>query len=639
MSLQAIREKTSGWVLYAIVIMICVPFAIFGLGKYAGNKSESVIATVNGKEIKNTYFKNVYGVNKQKVNFESDEEKLADKKRILTEVVIKGQAVRGWIENNNFVVSSNLAMYSLKKSPYYTDKNGDFDPDLLDSRIKLADSTYAQFLAGEANRIKLTFPIQNGLNGSAFATEKEAEYLLKLVNQKRKYSYKKIRVSDFKDKAIVTEEEIKKYYENNSSDYLGEDKVKLTYIEISPETVASKLDVTDDKLLAHYKSNIARFTTEEKRKVSQIFIPVNKTQTIEKAKEKAAEVLQKLKDGESFVTLAKDYSADKKTADNGGDRGYVAKDDKRINKTLHKAVFSIEKIGQVSPITEVAGKGVYILKMTDLVAGVVKEYPVVKPIIKAELSNKAFRQYILSNKNEIMNDAADDESDNFAKVTELTGVKAKDTGVLIKSSGHGLFKFSDVKKAAFTEDVLLSGRNSELIEVNNGGKYYLVRIKEHKKPELKPFAEVKDSIAELLKNKKAKELTKLAAENIKKDIADNKLEILESGFKNVDFVVSRVRVPEPSAVVLDEVFTLPAPDKGKNSVGIVKVDSGDCYVVVLNGVKEFTAEEIKANKGQLVSKISQIIESNVDRYKYGFADSLYKSAEVEINEELLKKEK
>ena len=49
--LQAIRERAQGWIAWAIVILISIPFALWGIQEYIGIGAEPVVASVNDKEI------------------------------------------------------------------------------------------------------------------------------------------------------------------------------------------------------------------------------------------------------------------------------------------------------------------------------------------------------------------------------------------------------------------------------------------------------------------------------------------------------------------------------------------------------------------------------------------------------------
>ena len=54
--LQEIRDRAKGWVAWAIVILISIPFALWGIQSYLGTGGETVVAKVNGTEITERQF-------------------------------------------------------------------------------------------------------------------------------------------------------------------------------------------------------------------------------------------------------------------------------------------------------------------------------------------------------------------------------------------------------------------------------------------------------------------------------------------------------------------------------------------------------------------------------------------------------
>ena len=50
--LQAIRERAQGWIAWLIVILISIPFALWGIQSYTGIGGEPVAATVDGVDIR-----------------------------------------------------------------------------------------------------------------------------------------------------------------------------------------------------------------------------------------------------------------------------------------------------------------------------------------------------------------------------------------------------------------------------------------------------------------------------------------------------------------------------------------------------------------------------------------------------------
>ena len=49
--LQTIRERAQGWIAWLIVILISIPFALWGIQSYLGVGGEPIAATVNGIDV------------------------------------------------------------------------------------------------------------------------------------------------------------------------------------------------------------------------------------------------------------------------------------------------------------------------------------------------------------------------------------------------------------------------------------------------------------------------------------------------------------------------------------------------------------------------------------------------------------
>jgi EpsD family peptidyl-prolyl cis-trans isomerase len=70
------------------------------------------------------------------------------------------------------------------------------------------------------------------------------------------------------------------------------------------------------------------------------------------SRQQAEEVLSKLKQGASFTTVAKEYSTDSETAQNGGYLGSFRIGELAAYPLFEKAVFNLKKPGQISDIVE-----------------------------------------------------------------------------------------------------------------------------------------------------------------------------------------------------------------------------------------------------------------------------------------------
>ncbi|AGN35563.1 peptidylprolyl isomerase [Bacillus paralicheniformis] len=144
------------------------------------------------------------------------------------------------------------------------------------------------------------------------------------------------------DKYNVSDKEIDKKlneYKKSMGDQLnqlieqkGEDFVKeqIKYELLMKKAAKDNIKVTDDDVKEYYDG------LKGKIHLSHILVKEKKT---------AEEVEKKLKKGEKFEDLAKEYSTDG-TAEKGGDLGWVGKED-NMDKDFVKAAFAL-KTGEIS---------------------------------------------------------------------------------------------------------------------------------------------------------------------------------------------------------------------------------------------------------------------------------------------------
>jgi peptidyl-prolyl cis-trans isomerase C len=129
----------------------------------------------------------------------------------------------------------------------------------------------------------------------------------------------------------ITEEDAKKYYDENPKEFATQEKVRASHILITPKTA----DAADAN---------AQPTPEEKAK----------------AKTKAEDLLKQIKDGADFAELAK-ANSDCPSSAKGGDLNFFGKG--QMVAPFEKAAFEME-VGKVSDIVETRF-GYHIIKVTD----------------------------------------------------------------------------------------------------------------------------------------------------------------------------------------------------------------------------------------------------------------------------------
>ncbi len=132
-----------------------------------------------------------------------------------------------------------------------------------------------------------------------------------------------------------------------------------------------ELKVTDEEIEKYYKENSNRYHAPEKVRVHQIFFSAPRTDSakVKKARAMAKEILSKLKakpgDRRMFLELARQYSDDEETKKVGGDTNFRTKAqlEDTYGKKFADAAFSLKKANDLSGIIQTE-KGFYILRQS-----------------------------------------------------------------------------------------------------------------------------------------------------------------------------------------------------------------------------------------------------------------------------------
>ena len=190
-----------------------------------------------------------------------------------------------------------------------------------------------------------------------------------------------------------------------------------------------------------------------------------------------------------------------------------------------------------------------------------------------------------------LEDTAFESSDLIQPAQEL-GLSVQTTEAFGREGGAGVAANRQVIQAAFSDEVLVDGANSGVIELDPD-TVVAVRVKEHLQPEVLPFEAVKDDIIAQLKSSKAAEQALAKGEQLIATLRDGGQ--VEQQWQPVEAASRSQEGVEPA--VLQQVFRMPKPEASdKPSYGSVRLSDGDFVVVRLSGVSEPNAELSEEDK-------------------------------------------
>lgn len=165
--------------------------------------------------------------------------------------------------------------------------------------------------------------------------------------------------------------------------YLDRMKRELERQQLIHTEVRSKILISEERIKRYYEENKDRYTTDAKVHLASIFL-VSKNpkdrKEIESLVSRGEEILKRLQKGESFADLAKKYS-EGPGADEGGDLGFFSSS--KLEPELRKIVEAL-KPGGLSDLI-VRSNGVQILKLISKEGGVEKPLEEVQDAIFSAL--------------------------------------------------------------------------------------------------------------------------------------------------------------------------------------------------------------------------------------------------------------
>lgn len=153
------------------------------------------------------------------------------------------------------------------------------------------------------------------------------------------------------------------------------------------QTVNKNIAVTDQEIKQYYDANTSEFQVPERVKASHILIavPADASESVKKEKKvKAEEVLAKIKKGEDFSELAKQYSDDAATKNRGGVIGFFSKGSKE--PAFEEAAAKLKKDEVSSPV--LTSKGYDIIKVLETKAAETKSLEESRSRISSKLEQK-----------------------------------------------------------------------------------------------------------------------------------------------------------------------------------------------------------------------------------------------------------
>lgn len=603
--LQDIRNNFQGTMAKVIIAVICIPFVFFGVESIFGGGPSNNVAEVNGEVITLQELNEAVFLQKRRLisqlGDQLDPAMLDDQrlKKPALDSLVNRKLMIQTAKDQGLSISDDQINQGIRQMPDFQ-QDGRFSQQRFEALLNSTGMTSSIFKRLYASDL-LVSQLSSAWVGSSFVTASELEQNVAFTHETRDVRFIRLSHAEALKEITVDNQALKQYYQKHPEQFQSDEAVMVEYLVLEksnfePETI------TDEQLRQAYDNELAASANQSVRTVAHILIDADKSS--EAAKKTLQEVQQKLAAGESFAKLAKQYSDDLGSKNNGGEIGPLDAD--AFPEAFVQAAMALKE-KQVSDIVK-TDAGFHLIKLNDLQKQQAPSFAERKPALLEQLKQaKAEPAYwaALEQLKDVSFNAPD-----LQEPSELLGLQVETAGPIKKTGNQGMFANRDIVSSLFSDAALNDGLNTEVLELSSE-KAVVLRVKEHQKPQLIAFADVKADVEQAYRQQQAKSLLKAKADAILKSLQSGKTVEQVAGAEaeqwQLELGAKRNSGKLPRAL-LQQAFALPAvKGKDKQALSTVTLSNNDIAIVAVNNVQ---AGDLAAVEGFEREALKQFLQRN-----------------------------
>ena len=621
--LQDIREKSLGTIGKVIIGLIIAVFALFGVESIIGGFTQPPsVASVNGEEI--SQFQLDQNIQNLMASFGGDLEGLDPS--FLESIALNQLIEETLLRQKALDYSMSISSEKIDRNIVSTDSfqiNGIFDSELAVRTMATQGLTIPMYRESLEQRMILS-QLANAFSSSSFVTNVEFEKFAELTSQTRDFNYLSITMGTRTLGTAVLDEEIEAYYEDNQNQFTEDESVIIEYVLLDKASISDELNVDEADLQAQYDIEREEFEGSSEKRASHILFEISPEVPVEAALELAQNAKTRIDGGEEFSDLALELSIDTVSAEEGGDIGFS--DGTAFPVEIEEALNLLTLNEVSSPV--VSEFGVHLVKLTQEADNSFPSFEETKSRLERDITSSEVERIYAERLQDLSNLAF--ETGDLLTIEEELTLEIQRSDPIPRSGGSGIFSDLDVVEAAYSDEVLIDGNNSDVIELSDS-QSLVVRVLEFNEASVQPLAEVDAEIAVLIRTQMEREavqelgnqlLTALEQErSLDELLSQNELTwISETDIERNSFVVNRE--------IVNEVFSLPKPTEEIRRSNLT-LSNGTFVLVELNQVNEGSIDSI--SEEQIVG-LSNSIKTDLGNNDFqAYMASLRESAEIQTS--------
>ena len=591
--LEAIRERSQGWIAKVILILLIVPFALWGVDSYiSGSGKEPPVANVGDVEISQREFGKA--LKEQQDQMEAKVEESALRKMVIDQLVNSSVLTQA-ANKAGFSVLDPQIQSVLTGVDVFQDK-GKFSEQKMDAWLAGRGMTRAELMALVSKDLLLK-QVQISYGEGAVAPKPSADRLAKLLAQQREVNEAIFDQKNYVASVNIDDKAVEAEYKQNQAKYATPAMVRVQYLTLSQDALAAGVQISEAQVRKYFDENPAQFQEPEQRRASHILIKVEAgadAAAKQAAKVRAEQLVAEVRKAPAkFADLARQHSQDTASGANGGDLGLFSRD--MMVKPFADAVWGMKQ-GEIQGPVE-SQFGFHIIRLDGVVGGAKMGFEVVKEeIAKSLRQQEAQKRFV---------EAADRFSNLVYEQPDNLTAAAKEFGLVIEESGWigqgnaqpPMLGDARLMNALLSEDSLKKKQNVEAVEVAPN-TLVSARVIEHRPAGVRPLADVASDIRSSLTFAAARKIALDAGSKaLKERLADDQLASTPTTL-SAAMTVSRMQPLNIPTASLRAIFSA-STAKLPTWVGAETAEGYRLYRVNRVTDSQFPAEQVKAMRNDL----------------------------------------
>jgi peptidyl-prolyl cis-trans isomerase D len=588
--LQRIRDslQSQKWITYVVIGALILVFAAWGaygivdlsLGpaNYAAKANGEKITV---KEAQDAWQRQQVALARQFAGTEIPAELKTRMQDQMLESMISESLLHTHVDKLGYRISDEALHKEVQQLPAFQ-VEGKYSPEAARYALQNAGLSEQEFELSLRRQLERQ-QIEQAIVVSNFLTPAEVKRVQALEGEQREVRFFSLDPEKFAAKAVTDDAAVEAYYKKNEAKFLTTESVHLTYGELRLDQVATQTVVTDKDVQDYYDKNKAAYVQPERRQVRHILIETGNDDAA--ALKKANEVAAEANAGKDFAELAKKYSQDVGSAQNGGDLGWATKGSSGLDPAFDEAEFSM-KSGEIrGPVK--SKFGYHILKLDAIEPEHVRTLVEARADIEAQIKkDRAAERF--GDAQESLQQKLEQPGASFDALVKEFNLQAGDVPVYERGKGGPpLNSTPELDQVVFSSAVLDEKRVGGPVALGED-RIVIVHALEHRKPEPKPLATVREDIVKSIREEFGRsEVQKVAQEARTKLAAGTSFDDVAKELGLMPDAARFIGRNDPSvpAPIRTAAFETAKPAAGKTVYGTARLENGGDAVLAISNVR------------------------------------------------------